>query len=270
MGSTLLDFFSHDADILIIGKMLGAEKLGVYSLAKQIVMRLFSIINPIVINVLSPLLSSIQKQKEKLKSSFLKVVKYLAYINFPVYALIIVASKEILYYMYGPEYADAYPVLSFLAVAYCLSAIGNPVGSLQIATGRTDIGFKWTIIRVLVTPVFIFIGSIYSITAVAAFYAFLSVSLLIPLWYIQLRPMADIRLTEYFSQFYKPLIFLFPITIVIYFWGERAIIFESLIINAILKACITSILFTAFLYFFDKKSISDFCNFVLSTLNREK
>src|SRR5690606_16602343 len=35
MSSTLLDFFSREIDILIIGKILGSESLGMYSLAKQ-------------------------------------------------------------------------------------------------------------------------------------------------------------------------------------------------------------------------------------------
>lgn len=113
MGSTLIDFFSHEIDVLIIGKMLGAESLGVYSLAKQIVRKLFSIINPIVINVLSPLLSSIQKEKQRLKVTYLKVVNYLAYINFPIYVLVIVASKEILHIVYGAAYAESYVILSF-------------------------------------------------------------------------------------------------------------------------------------------------------------
>jgi len=265
MGSSLLDFFSHDMDILIIGKMLGAESLGVYSLAKQIVVKLFHIINPIVLNVLSPLLSSIQHQKEKLKNYFLKVIKYLAYINFPVYVVIIVASKEILHYVYGPDYADAYPVLSFLAFAYCLAALSNPVGSLQIATGRTDIGFKWTVLRVLITPAFIFVGSLYNITVVAAVYALLSVFFVLPLWYVQLRPMANIHLTEYLNQFYKPFVFFVLATIIMCLGGDGLLLFDNLMVNAIFKAALATLAFVTFIFIFDRRSILSFFQFVMTT-----
>ncbi|GAO30613.1 oligosaccharide flippase family protein [Geofilum rubicundum] len=36
MGSTLLDFFSRETDVLIIGKMLGAESLGLYSFLSKL------------------------------------------------------------------------------------------------------------------------------------------------------------------------------------------------------------------------------------------
>ena len=268
MGSTLLDFFSRETDILIIGKLLGAESLGVYSLAKQIVLKLYSIINPIVINVLSPLLSSIQNEKERLKTSFLKIVKYLAYINFPVYTLVLIASKEILLVVYGSEYAESYPVLSFLAFAYCLAALSNPVGSLQIATGRTDIGFKWTILRVIITPPVIFAGAFINIEAVAAFYALLSLLFIIPLWFIQLKPMANISLKEYVSQFYKPLLFFLAATFFIYFAGDKTEITNSIIVNAIFKVAVTLIAFEVFILSFDKKSILETYNLFTSIIKR--
>jgi O-antigen/teichoic acid export membrane protein len=265
MGSTVLDFFSSESDVLIIGKMLGADMLGVYSLSKQIVIKLFSIVNPIVINVLSPLLSSIQNQKERLRNSFLKVIKYLGYINFPVYILIVVASREILHFVYGPEYAEAYLVLSLLAFTYCLSALFNPVGSLQIATGRTDIGFMWTLLRVIITPAFIYIGATRSMTAVAAAQGLLSLLYIIPLWYMQLRPMANIKLNDYLSQFYRPLFFLSLATIVMYFLGDKLFV-ENLMFNAILKSASTLIAFAVIMFFSDRKSICEFYNSINSIL----
>jgi O-antigen/teichoic acid export membrane protein len=270
MGSTLIDFFSNEIDVLIIGKMLGAESLGVYSLAKQIVRKLFSIINPIVINVLSPLLSSIQKEKQRLKVTYLKVVNYLAYINFPIYVLVIVASKEILHIVYGAAYAESYVILSFLAFSYCLTALSNPVGSLQIATGRTDIGFKWTIFRVITTTPVIFAGALISIEAVAAFYAILSLIYILPLWLIQLKPMANIKLKEYVKQFDKPFLFFLGATLIIYLLGDKTEITNNIITNVIIKVSVTVVAFALFVISFDKKSVSEIYKLFTSTIKRNK
>lgn len=270
MGSSLLDFFSREIDIILIGKMLGAENLGIYSLAKQIVLKLYSIINPIVITVLSPLLSAIQKEKKRLKTTYLKVIKYLAYINFPLYALVIVLSKEILHLVYGSSYAESYLVLSFIAFAYCLVALSNPVGSLQIATGRTDIGFKWTVMRLLITPAIIFAGATINIEAVAGFYAILSLFLLIPLWYIQLKPMANINLKEYLVQFYKPLLFFLAVVLVIYLLGDKAEVSDSIIISAIVKGSITIASFIIFILLVDRKSASETYNLLISSIKKSK
>jgi len=254
-GSALLDFFSRETDVLIVGKMLGAKSLGVYSLSKQIVLKLFSIINPVILNVLSPLLASIQKQQEKLKTSFLDILKYLSYINIPVYLIIIVISKEILFYVYGKQYVDAYPVLSFLAFAYCIIALSNPVGSLQIATGRTDLGFKWTFIRVIVSPLVIYIGSTQNINMVAILYALLSFLFIVPLWIIQLKPMIHIKLLEYLRSFYKPLIYFVVATALVLWLNMSLFTLNSFFLDAIIKCSIAFISYIIYLFITDKKSV---------------
>jgi O-antigen/teichoic acid export membrane protein len=269
MGSKVFDFISQEADIFIIGKMLGAEGLGVYSLAKQIVLKVYGLINPIVVNVLSPLLSAIQKEPKRLKETFLKVIKYLAYINFPIYLLIIVGSKEILYYLYGSDYTTGTYVLSFLAVFYCLSSISNPVGSLQIATGRTDIGFYWTILRIIITPVFIYSGALHSIDGVALAIAILSIILLIPMWYLQLKPMANIRFVEYFQQFYKPMI-LFALLGILFLIGGILFISEINSILLIIKQLSCLLVYFLLLLIIDRASIYEIYYFGFAIYKHDK
>jgi len=270
MGSTLVDFFSREIDVLIIGKMLGAESLGVYSLAKQIVRKLYSIVNPIIITVLNPILSSIQKEKEKVKLYYLKVIHLLASINIPIYLLIIVLSKEILTIVYGQDYASGFLILSFLAVSYGINTIGNPVGSLQIATGRTDIGFKWTIIRVAVTPVVIYFASKFNVEMVAASIAFLSIILIIPAWKIMLKPMANIKLKEYLKQFYRPLLFFLGTTLLFYLLGDKTDVTDSIIVNAIIKGLTLMFAFIIFIISFERKSVTDVYKLLISTIKRNK
>lgn len=264
MASTLLDFFTRETDILIIGKVLGAESLGVYSLAKQIVMKVYAIVNPIVINVLSPILSSMQKEKDKVKNYYLRVVYLLASLNFPLYLLIIILSKEILSILYGTNYISGYLVLSFLAISYGTNTISNPVGSLQIATGRTDIGFKWTILPVITSPIVIYFAANISINAVAAAIALLSISFTFPLWWIQLKPMANIQLKEYLVQFAKPYLLLLLIAGT-YLLGWQFYEFPfGTIVNALIKGLIGMVMFFGLLWVVDKKRITDLLKIITS------
>jgi len=268
MGSSLLDFFSRETDMLIIGKMLGAESLGVYTLSKQIVMKLYAIVNPTVINVLNPILSSMQKEKHKLKGYYLRVVNLLASINFPIYLLITILSKEILFILYGADYITGYLVLSFLAISYGTNTIGNPVGSLQIATGRTDIGFKWTIIRVMITPVIIYMAATWNINTVSAAIAFLSFAMLIPMWFIQLKPMAEITLTEYLHQFAKPYLLMLLFTGAFLTCSQYYELPFSMILNAIIKGSVTITFFFAALWLGDKNSLLQPYKLIVSLTNK--
>jgi O-antigen/teichoic acid export membrane protein len=208
LGSTILDFFSRELDILIIGRILGAESLGAYSLVKQIVLKIYHLVNPVLLGVLSPLLASLQEDKNRLKTTYLEVVKKLTAFNLIVYFFIIILSTELLQLLYGAAYESYFPVLIYLSLGYFVSTISNPVGSLQIATGRTDLGFKWTIFRVITTAPVIYLGALGGIEYISILFALLSIAYLVPLWYVQIRPMIGLAFVEYYNSFKSPLFFL--------------------------------------------------------------
>lgn len=270
MGSQIISFFSTDIDVLIIGKTMGPGPLGLYSLSKQFILKFYSIINPIVTNVLSPLLSSIQNDKISIKGYYLKIVSLLTTINIPFYLLIAVLSSEILTIVYGSEYAEAGIILSFLSVVYLVNSISNPVGSLQIATGRTDIGLKWAFLSLIITPGVIYLASLVNINTVALYRAILSLIMIIPLWFIQLRPMANISLKEYLNQFYKPLLFFLGSTLLIYMLGDKTEITNNIILDGIIKTCITLVAFVIFVLSFDKKTVFNTYNLIISTIKSRK
>ncbi len=73
VGSQVINYFNRDLDILIIGKFFPTEALGVYSLAKQLVMRPMQILNPIVMKVASPTLALIQNSREGITERLFKI-----------------------------------------------------------------------------------------------------------------------------------------------------------------------------------------------------
>ncbi len=266
MGSSLLDFFSRETDVLIIGKLLGPEKLGVYSLSKQLVLKLYATITPIIMNVLSPVLSEMQENKDRLKKSFLKTIRYLSFVNFPIYLVVIVSAKEILGIMYGPEYTSAHYVLGYLAFFYAITTLSSPIGSLQVATGRTDLGLRWTVLRIIVSPVFIYIGALYSIESVAMAFALLSLIFILPLWFIQLKPMLNLKLKEYFSQFSKPLA-MFGLCVCLYPVLNK-IETVNYIFTGIIKTLIAVIFFTTANILKNKKDFYEIIKEVKSLIKR--
>ena len=81
------------------------------------------------------------------------------------------------------------------------------MGSLQIATGRTDIGFYWTLFRASITPAALLFGIHFGgIQGVAYSLLALALGLLYPLWRVQIKVMINISFARYFKEFYRPLI----------------------------------------------------------------
>jgi O-antigen/teichoic acid export membrane protein len=84
-------------------------------------------------------------------------------------------------------------------------SIGNPVGSLQLAKGRADLGFYWNLGVFLLTPLVIYLGSVYGLIGVAISLLSLQILLHIPNWYFMVRPLCSAGFKEYFNEIIIPL-----------------------------------------------------------------
>jgi O-antigen/teichoic acid export membrane protein len=205
-GSQVLNYFSREVDILIVGKILGTETLGLYSLAKQLVQKPILVLNPILTKITAPLLAKLQDNQRIVKNTYLKILNLVALVNFPVYSLLAFMAFNIVSIFYGQKYIDAALIVSFLSINYAFRSIGNPVGGLIIARGRTDIGFYWNLFVFAVYPIVVYFSSFQGVYFLAAALAAFRVILSYPGWYMVLRKLISVGYVEYLSHYYLPLI----------------------------------------------------------------
>jgi len=203
VGGQVVNYFNRDLDVLIIGKIFSADILGGYSLAKQLVFRPAQIINPIVVKVAAPALALMQENIQELKSGYLKLINIVASVNIPVYAGIIIFAPWVVEILYGSGFDDIVILVRILSVYMMLRAIGNPVGSLVVATGRTDLDFMWNIVSLLVMPLFIYIGSLYGIVGVTISITFAMITLYYPAWKLLVHKLTQASFKEYFKACFK-------------------------------------------------------------------
>ncbi|MDG2433859.1 MOP flippase family protein [Flavobacterium sp.] len=181
-GSQVLDYLSSQIDILILGKVLPMAEMGVYSIIKTLVFRVYISLNQIVTKVMIPVFASIQYDLVNFKSKFLKFVNFITIINTFFYLTIAVLSKSILFLFYGPNYVTDYKILQILCMwGVCSSIVSCSGGILIVSTGKTLIGFKWTQLRFIINPLFVFIGAYYGgvigVCIAQSIFAFLSLFL---------------------------------------------------------------------------------------------
>ena len=106
VGSGILDFFSTHMDDFIISKFFSMELFGVYTLCKTLASRIFQFVNPVVTNVLTPVMAKIQSDKEKMTFYYFKSIDMLGAINFPVYSVFALLSFSVLSILYGETYSQ--------------------------------------------------------------------------------------------------------------------------------------------------------------------
>src|SRR5690606_13801002 len=92
VGGQIINYFNRDLDVLIIGKFFGADILGGYSLAKQLVRRPISIIDPVINKVAISILPRYQSNNVLLLQYFNSLIRNLSIINAFVYGAIAIAA----------------------------------------------------------------------------------------------------------------------------------------------------------------------------------
>lgn len=160
-GAQILDYLSSQIDILLLGRLLPIGEMGIYSIVKTLVVRVYSSINQIFTKVSIPLLSEIQFDKILLKKQYLSIIKIISIVNAFVFLIIIVNSTFVLQLFYGSNFSNYGYILSILCVWGYFSSLVNCAASIIIATGKTKIGFLWTQVRLFLNPIFIFMGAYY-------------------------------------------------------------------------------------------------------------
>lgn len=145
MGERTINYFNSNLDYLLIGALLGAKPLGYYTLAYNLIIRPSEMINPIVTKVAFPVFSKVQKDINKLKKGYLKVLQLLSSVNFPIMAGMAVVAPVAVPIIFGEQWQPSIILIQILTIVGLLRSTGNPVGSLLLAKGRADLGFKWNV-----------------------------------------------------------------------------------------------------------------------------
>lgn len=205
MGEKFINYFNANFDTILIGKLLGMEALGLYNIAKTLVVKPYQIINPIITKVAFPTFAKVQNDIPLLKRSYLKVVEVLSLVNAPVYFLMIILAKPLISVVFGSEWLAAVPIIQLLAIGSLCDSVGNPVGSLQLARGKANWGFYWTLTYIFLIPNAIYIGSFWGLIGIALSLAILKmITVLFLAWYFFIRVLCDTRYFEYTRSYMKP------------------------------------------------------------------
>lgn len=215
-GTRILDFISSKLDVMIIGKFLGTEALGVYDLAKELVFRFVDFIRTVVSKVALPILSNNNTDDESVKRKFLMLTRVVASLCIPICITVAVFSESIVYVVYGADYVDTAPIVSIFAIVTMFTSILSFFDMLGVAKGRTDLNFYNTVARILVTIPIIAIASTVSVLAVSLGQLLATILMAGLFWQIVVKHTYPIRLSIYLRQFSRLLVCSLSIGIIVY------------------------------------------------------
>ena len=141
VGSRVLQYVEQNLDYLLLGKLMGAHALGVYSLAFLATETLRAQIYWVIGKVAFPIYSRIVSDKARVRTVYLTTVRYISLAVFPISVGLILFAGHIVPALLSPAWTEAVAPIQILAVASMVSAsAGTPTEALR-GLGRADTDF---------------------------------------------------------------------------------------------------------------------------------
>lgn len=166
-GFNILAFASQNLDQVLLGKFWGAEPLGLYKQAAQLLRLPVSLFSYPITNVMTPALSAVQSEAERYRSYYGQVVSFMAFCYMPMVAYFAIYSDSIIALLLGDKWLAAVPILQVLALGAIIEPIAATSGIVMITCGKTRDYLRLGIVRSVAQSLAIAIGVKWGLLGVA-------------------------------------------------------------------------------------------------------
>ena len=205
LGTRMIQSFIQELDVLIIGKVIGREGVGIYSYAKQLVLAPILMIVPIVTQVSFPTLARVQTDPERFRGIFLRSLRTLAFLVFPVCGLLMVTADEVVILCFGRAWGETLLIVQILAIFAALRAVTMLLSVMMNACGRMRRQFMWNLAQLVLASLAMVPMAERGLTGVAWAWTGLQLGLVLPGWLALVRPVCGASLRGYFGTFLVPM-----------------------------------------------------------------
>lgn len=206
LGTSLANTASVQADVVIVGRILGSSLLGLYSVPRELCLKVMMATNPIITRVGTPLIAELQHDKVRLQRVYLATLAMTSAINFPIYGFIAAFRHDVIVVALGARWAGSADLLGMLALWGMFRSIGNPVGSLLYGTGHSRLALiqalSVTIALVIVVTVAARWGTMGAAIGLTLFYF----AFIFAIWAGVVRPITGAPFLLYNKQWAMPLV----------------------------------------------------------------
>ncbi|MDO8847176.1 MAG: lipopolysaccharide biosynthesis protein [Coriobacteriia bacterium] len=196
-------YAARNADNLLIGRFLGTGALGVYDIGYRTILYPLRNVTNVVSTVAYPVLSRRQDDDPGLLRGYLRIVRSIALVTFPMLAIMAFLSPEFVGVVYGPKWADLVPVLAVLAPVGALQSVTSTVIILYQSKARTDLLLRVGLVESAVIVGGFVVGLRWGVLGVAVSYLVTNLLLLYPVVRIPMG-LVHARASDFFAATWKP------------------------------------------------------------------
>ncbi|AMK25202.1 lipopolysaccharide biosynthesis protein [Sphingobium sp. TKS] len=198
VGSRVLISFQQNLDYLLIGKLVGAHALGIYSIAFLLTETLRGKAYWLVSKAVFPFYSRAIGRDADIRAVYLGTVRYMSVTIFPAATVLILFANYIVPTLFTPKWNAAIVPIQILAAASMVVASAGTPGEVLRGIGRPDLDFRINLaVSTLVALPALWIGISWlglpgAALAVLGHYCVSRIAYGVALWRLIRLPMLDL------------------------------------------------------------------------------
>ena len=175
LASSLLNTISNELRQLIVGRVYSSSDLGIYNRGRQLPHLFVTNINTSIDSVMLPTMSSVQDDKERVRSITRRAIKTSSYLLMPLMMGLAVCAEPIVRLLLTEKWL---PAVFYLRV-FCFTYAFYPIHTANLnaikAVGRSDIFLKLELIKKAYSLAVLLITAFISMKALAISSIFTSI-----------------------------------------------------------------------------------------------
>ncbi|HLE39482.1 MAG TPA: lipopolysaccharide biosynthesis protein [Acidimicrobiia bacterium] len=154
-------------DYVVVGRLLGASALGVYTLAYRLPELLVQSVWRVLATAIFPVFSTIQERADLLRRGYLATIRYTQTVVVPLCLGLFLTAEQSVMVLFGSQWAEAIPVLRVMAIFCLIGSIGVNAGDVYKALGRTGVLARLAVLELVALVPALLVGARHGIVGVA-------------------------------------------------------------------------------------------------------
>ncbi len=168
MGDGFLGYIQSNADNIFLGGMLGVKMLGYYTIAYQLCVFPIIKLNPIILQVAYPILARMKENKAELRKSYLLILDFISYCNFPLLAGFFITADTVVPLLYGPGWEKSIELIQIFVFVSSFICLSHPLYTVAFSQGKPNLLFYLNLGTLIVKiPLVYLFGTYWGVTGIA-------------------------------------------------------------------------------------------------------
>ena len=169
LGIPILAVIAFQLDVLVLGKVVPAERVGMYWLGLQLALQMNFLFSKVIYPILLPVFAEKQDDNEFVCRAIMKVTIYTAVFGMPIVTFLAVCAKPVLSIVYGLIYATVAMPFGLLCIYVLLRTQASILSQVYFAIGKPHLHRRFVLLRLTILVCLIYPGILlFGVTGAAA------------------------------------------------------------------------------------------------------